>query len=137
MDAKPQEAPADTAAQAMCECDRLRDENAKLREYAKLMRTHIKVCCDACGECGFESVLIPRKGTLNNVMYVNEGMFNRLKETAANAIVERDQLKAENAKLWEYITWLEEWTLDGALMYRDVRFMMDMKRKELGIAVSE
>ena len=70
-------------------------------------------------------------------MYVNEGMFNRLKETAANAIVERDQLKAENAKLWEYITWLEEWTLDGALMYRDVRFMMDMKRKELGIAVSE
>lgn len=53
MDAKPQEAPADTAAQAMRECDRLRDENAKLREYAKLMRTHIKVCCDACGECGF------------------------------------------------------------------------------------
>ena len=33
--------------------DRLKAENAKLREYAKLMHTHIKVCCDACGECGF------------------------------------------------------------------------------------
>lgn len=31
----------------------LKAENAKLREYAKLMHTHIKVCCDACGECGF------------------------------------------------------------------------------------
>ena len=28
-------------------------ENAKLREYAKLMHGHIKECCDACGECGF------------------------------------------------------------------------------------
>lgn len=25
-------------------------ENAKLREYAKLMYGHIKECCDACGE---------------------------------------------------------------------------------------
>ena len=27
-------------------------ENAKLREYAKLMHDHIKECCDACGERG-------------------------------------------------------------------------------------
>ena len=32
--------------------DRLGGENAKLREYAKLMHDHIKECCDACGECG-------------------------------------------------------------------------------------
>lgn len=30
-------------------------------------------------------------------MYINEGTFNRLKETAANAIAERDQLKAGKA----------------------------------------
>ena len=32
------------------ELDELRDGNAKLREYAKLMHGHIKECCDACGE---------------------------------------------------------------------------------------
>jgi len=36
-------------------------------------------------------------------MYVNEGTFSRLKKTAANAIVERDRLKAENAKLRELV----------------------------------
>lgn len=29
---------------------RLDAENAKLREYGKLMHGHIKECCDACGE---------------------------------------------------------------------------------------
>ena len=32
--------------------DSLAAENAKLREYAKLMHGHIKECCDACGERG-------------------------------------------------------------------------------------
>lgn len=35
------------------EAERLKVENTKLREYGKLMHNHIKVCCDACGECGF------------------------------------------------------------------------------------
>lgn len=103
MDAKLQEAPADTAAQAMRECDRLRDENAKLRRELCFYKSQVE---------GVEEERL------------------RLRKKWMEA-------KAENAKLWEYITWLEEWTLDGALMYRDVRFMMDMKRKELGIKVSE
>lgn len=36
-------------------------------------------------------------------MIVNEGTFARLKETAANAIAERNELREENAKLRELV----------------------------------
>jgi regulator of replication initiation timing len=84
-------------------------------------------------------------------MYVNEGAFSRLKETAANAIVERDQLKAENAKLRKH---LNELLMIGSLngsCRRDCRHSDDcladrfgqfdcfvcQELKELGIEVGE
>ena len=41
-------------------------------------------------------------------MIINEGAFVRLKETAANTIAERNELREENAKLRELVR--ELWT---------------------------
>ena len=74
-------------------------------------------------------------------MYVNEGTFNRLKETAAKAIVERDQLKAENAKLRELAR--AAWKcIHAGLSCSDCRLIaggctLQSAMRELGIEVDD
>jgi len=44
-------------------------------------------------------------------------------------------LEAENAKLREYVKWLEELALRDPNYYRELKFEFKMKRRELGIEV--
>ena len=48
--------------------------------------------------------------------------------------VDNAKLREQNAKLLEYVEWLEDWVLSGFLT-RDIEFQIEMKRRELGIEV--
>lgn len=69
-------------------------------------------------------------------MIVNEGTFKRLKETAANAIVERDQLKVENTKLRELVRdmWCEG-AFEAGANYVTEAYGLEERTRELGIEV--
>ena len=48
--------------------------------------------------------------------------------------VDNSKLREQNAKLREYVEWLEDWVLSGFLT-QDIEFQIEMKRRELGIEV--
>lgn len=48
-----------------------------------------------------------------------------------------DKLGKENDKLWEYVKWLEDSALRDPNYYRDLKFEIEMKQRELGIEVDE
>lgn len=47
------------------------------------------------------------------------------------------EVEAENAKLREYVKWLEELALRDPNYHRELEFEFKMKRRELGIEVGE